>query len=388
MKKYFLFASMLSVSLAFGQSGENMVENGSFESITGKGPKKLGGIESATGWISATGAKADLFLKDKKLPEIDPEKNIYGGEQAQDGQNFAGVWVYSQGNKIPRTYITAKLNAPMKKGQAYCVKFYVSLGDNSKFATNNIAANFSKKDISIADKKSIIDQPHVRDVKNRVFSGTYSWERVCGTYIAEGGERFITIGNFNMTEETKVDKVKKDPSNKSPQVGGAYYFIDNISVQLLDDEERCDCGSDDYVEVGSSMIYSKSDYIRDNMTLEEKLAASTVYFGFGRDLITGSAQRDLDRIAQWMKENPNVRIRVIAHIDEEEAKLAVDNPVYKAVAMRRANGVIKYLMDQGIDESRLVATDKGDRAPAESEGDDIELNQAKNRRVEFQIITR
>jgi outer membrane protein OmpA-like peptidoglycan-associated protein len=124
------------------------------------------------------------------------------------------------------------------------------------------------------------------------------------------------------------------------------------------------------------------------MTLEEKLAASTVYFGFGRDLITGSAQRDLDRIAQWMKENPNVRIRVIAHIDEEEAKLAVDNPVYKAVAMRRANGVIKYLMDQGIDESRLVATDKGDRAPAEAEGDDIELNQAKNRRVEFQIITR
>ena len=388
MKKYFVFASLLAASFTFGQTSENMVENGSFESITGKGPKKLGGIESATGWISATGQKADLFLKDKKLPEIDPDKNIYGGEQAQDGQNFAGIWVYSPANKIPRTYVTAKLNTPMKKGQTYCVKFYVSLGDNSKFATNNIAAHFSKKDISIADKKSIIDKPHVLDIKNKVFSGMYSWERVCGKYVAEGGERFITIGNFNMTEETKVEKVKKDPANKNPQIGGAYYFIDNISVQVVEDGERCDCGSDDYVEVGSSLIYSKSDVIKENMTLEQKLAASTVYFGFGRDLVTGSAQRDLDRIVQWMKENPNVRIRVIAHIDEEEAKLAADNPVYKGVAMRRANSVIKYLVDQGIDESRLIATDKGDRAPAPADSDDPELNQAKNRRVEFQIITR
>jgi OmpA-OmpF porin, OOP family len=386
MKKYILFAGIFSLSLAFGQSGENMVENGSFESITGKGPKKLGGIESASGWVSATGAKADLFVNDKKVPDISPDKNMYGGEQAQDGENFAGVMVYAQGNKLPRTYVTSKLNTPMKKGQAYCVKFYVSLGDNSKFATNNIAAHFSKKDVAISDKKSIIDKPHVRDVNNKVFSGMYSWEKVCGTYIAEGGEKYITLGNFNMTEDTKVEKVKKDPSNKNPQIGGAYYFIDNISVQLLEEGERCDCGSDEYVEVGSSVIYSKSDIIKDNMTMEQKLEASTVYFGFGRDMITASANRDLDRVVQWMKDNPTLRIRVIAHIDEEEAKLAADNPIYKGVAMRRANSIIKYLVDQGVDESRLIATDKGDRAPAPSDSDNVELNQAKNRRVEFQVI--
>jgi len=386
MKKYILFAGIFSLSLAFGQSGENMVENGSFESITGKGPKKLGGIESASGWVSATGAKADLFVNDKKVPDISPDKNMYGSEQAQDGENFAGVLVYAQGNKLPRTYVTSKLNTPMKKGHAYCVKFYVSLGDNSKFATNNIAAHFSKKDVAISDKKSIIDKPHVRDVNNKVFSGMYSWEKVCGTYIAEGGEKYITLGNFNMTEDTKMEKVKRDPSNKNPQIGGAYYFIDNISVQLLEEGERCDCGSDEYVEVGSSVIYSKSDIIKDNMTMEQKLEASTVYFGFGRDMITASANRDLDRLAQWMKDNPTLRVRVIAHIDEEEAKLAVDNPIYKGVAMRRANSIIKYLVDQGVDESRLIATDKGDRAPAPSDSDNVELNQAKNRRVEFQII--
>jgi OmpA-OmpF porin, OOP family len=386
MKKHFLIAGAFITFSLFGQNAPNMVENGSFEGISGKGPKKLGGIESAVGWVSATGAKADLFIDDKKAPDINPAGNIYGAEKAQDGENFAGILIYSQGNKIPRTYLTTKLTTPMKKGQSYCVKFYVSLGDNSKFATNNIGAHFSKKDITISDKKSIIDKPHIREVNNKVFSGTYSWEKVCGTYVADGGEKFITLGNFNMTEDTKVEKIKKDPSNKNPQIGGAYYFIDNVSVQLLEEGERCDCGSDDYVAVGSSIIYSKSDIIKDEMSLEQKLEASTVYFGFGRDMITGSAKRDLDRVAQWMKENPAVKIRINAHIDIEEAKLALDNSIYRGVAMRRANSVIKYLVDAGIDESRMIATDKGERAPAPSDSDDEELNQAKNRRVEFQII--
>jgi len=386
MKKYLFLAGILANGLSFGQEGYNIVDNGSFESITGKGPKKLGGIESATSWLSATGAKADLFLPDNRIPEIDGNKNVYGGETAQDGSNFAGVMVYSQGNKLPRTYLTQKLSTPMKKGETYCVKFYVSLADNSKFGSNNIGAHFSKKDVTVEDKKSIIDKPQILEVKNKVFTGTYSWERVCGTFTAEGGEKFITIGNFGMTEETKIEKIKKDASNKDPQIGGAYYFIDNISVQLLEEEERCDCGSDDYQEIGSSLIYSKSDFIKETMSLEDKLKASTIYFGFGRDMITGSAAKDLERIAKWMKENPTAKVRVTAHIDSEENKIAETRPEYKGIGMRRANSVIKFLLEQGIEENRLIATDKGDRAPAPSESEDEELNQAKNRRVEFQLI--
>lgn len=386
MKKQLLFAGLFVAGLSIAQDGYNLVDNGSFESITGKGPKKLGGIESATSWTSATGAKADLFVANKTIPEIDGANNIYGSETAHDGSNFAGIMVYSQGNKLPRTYITQKLSSPLKKGETYCVKFYISLADNSKFASNNIAAHFSKKDLTVAEKKSIIDKPHVRDVQNRIFSGTYSWERVCGTFIAEGGEKFITIGNFTMTEDTKIDKLKKPAGNNSPQIAGAYYFIDNVSVQELYEEERCDCGSDNYEEIGSSLIYSKSDFIKESMSMDEKLSASTIYFGFGRDMITGASIRDLDRIAKWMKDNPAMKIRVVAHIDSEENKVSETRAEYKGIGMRRANSVIKYLMDQGIEGNRLIPTDKGDRAPSPSDSDNEELNQAKNRRVEFQLI--
>jgi outer membrane protein OmpA-like peptidoglycan-associated protein len=386
MKKYFLIASLFTAGFSFAQDGYNLVDNGSFESITGKGPKKLGGIESATNWVSATGAKADLFVASDKIPEIDASKNVYGTEAAQDGANFAGVMIYAHGNKIPRTYLSQKLSSPLKKDETYCVKFYVSLGDNSKYASNNIAAHFSKKEFAYSDKKSIIGKPHVLELRNKVFSGTYSWERVCGTFTADGSEKFITIGNFSMTEETNVEKIKKDASNKNPQVAGAYYFIDNISVQLLEEDERCDCGSDDFEEIGSSLIYSKTDFIKESMSLEDKLNASTIYFGFGRDMITGGSTMDLDRIAQWMKDNPTVKVRVVAHIDTEENRISETKTEYKGVAMRRANSVIKYLMDQGVEENRLIATDKGDRAPSPTDSDDEELNQAKNRRVEFVLI--
>lgn len=386
MKKYFLMLGLMAGGIALAQDGYNMIDNGNFDAISGKGPKKLGGIESATSWRAATGAKADLFIGGSKIPEIDAAKNVYGGEQAQDGNNFAGIMIYSHGNKLPRTYITQALSSPMKKGESYCVKFYVSLGDNSKYASNNISAHFSKKDMTVSDKKSLIDKPHVREVHNKIFSGTYSWERVCGTYVAEGGEKYITIGNFNMTEDTKVEKIRKDPSNKNPQIGGAYYYIDNVSVQELDEEERCDCGSDDFEFIGSSLIYSKTDFIKENMSLTDKLKASTVYYGFGRDQVDPTIAKDLDRIAKWMAENPDVKVRVVSHMDSEESKVSETRPEYKGVAMRRANNVIKYLMDKGVDESRLIATDKGDRAPSANEGDDEELNQAKNRRVEFQLI--
>lgn len=114
MKKSLLIAGIVAVSSVFAQDGYNLVDNGSFESIEGKGPKKLGGIESATSWRSATGAKADIFVAGNKIPEIDGSNNMYGGETAQDGANFAGILVYSQGNKLPRTYITQKLSRDRK----------------------------------------------------------------------------------------------------------------------------------------------------------------------------------------------------------------------------------------------------------------------------------
>jgi OmpA-OmpF porin, OOP family len=387
MKKVLFILPLVCGLVATAQEGENLVENGSFEQVD-KGVKKLGSIQNAVGWTHPTGAKSDLFIGGSKVPEVGTETNVYGMEQAHDGSNFAGIVVYSHQNKVPRTYLTTKLSSPMKKGMKYCVKFYVSLGEYSKYASNNIGANFNKKEFGTTEKNSIIDETHVMDFNNKIFNATFGWDRVCGTYTAQGGEKFLTIGNFSTDEKTKTERVKKSPDLKGTQTITAYYFIDNISVQLLGPDEKCDCGVDEGIDFGSTVVYSKSDFFKDNMTMEEKAAASTVYYGFGKDGVTSPMERDLNRLVELMKANPTAKLKIVGHADKAETEMANDKPeVFANISQRRINQIIQYLVEQGIPESRLVGQDSGDRKPADSsDTSDEELKQAKNRRIEFVII--
>jgi OmpA-OmpF porin, OOP family len=387
MKKVLFILPLVCGLVATAQEGENLVENGSFEQVD-KGVKKLGSIQNAIGWTHPTGAKSDLFVGGSKVPEVGTETNVYGMEQAHDGSNFAGIVVYSHQNKVPRTYLTTKLSSPMKKGMKYCVKFYVSLGEYSKYASNNIGVNFNKKEFGTTEKNSIIDETHVMDFNNKIFNATYSWDRVCGTYTAQGGEKFLTIGNFSTDEKTKTERVKKNPDLKGTQTITAYYFIDNISVQLLGPEEKCDCGVDEGIDFGSTVVYSKSDFFKDNMTPEEKASASTIYFGYGKDGVTSPMERDLNRLVELMKANPIAKLKIVGHSDKVETEMANDKPeVFANISQRRINQIIQYLVEQGIPESRLVGQDSGDRKPADSsDTSDEELKQAKNRRIEFVFI--
>jgi len=90
------------------QQPVNLVPNSSFENVVGK-MKGLGSIESAEGWMSPTGVRADIFVPSKKLLAINVPENDMGKEDAKDGENYAGLVAYSFGDKSPRSYIMTKL---------------------------------------------------------------------------------------------------------------------------------------------------------------------------------------------------------------------------------------------------------------------------------------
>ena len=288
-------------SMSFAQE-ENLVPNGSFESI-GKAPKRLGKIDAAEGWVSPTGVRADLFV-DGKIDEIGTPLNIYGKETPKEGENYAGIVVFSHGDKVPRSYIMTKLSTPLKKGMKYCVKFNVSLAEASKYASNNIAAMFSKKYIGTDAKVSIIEDPDISHYENdyQTISARYNWTEVCGTYTAEGGEKFITIGNFVSNEDTKQERMKKDAKSgiKVAQVIAAYYYIDDVSVILMDEGkgEKCDCEATGPSEEYSAMIYQKAFIETEEMSAKEKVEMQQLYFGFGRSLLTEEGKSSLDQIGR------------------------------------------------------------------------------------------
>lgn len=393
-----LFSAMsfvLCAPLANAQDeGENLVPNGSFESI-GKKPKRLGQIESATGWVSPTGVRADLFV-DAKEEEISVPDNAYGRETAHDGENYAGVTGYSYNDKEPRSYIMTKLESPMKKGMTYCVKMYVSLAEASKYSSNNVGIHFSKKALGTDAKVSMILEPSVvhRQNEYETMSARFDWTEICGVYVAEGGEKYIAIGNFSSNEDTRYDRMKADNGTKGikvQQIASAYYYVDDISVRLLDSEkgQMCDCASGEEGVAYSTLIYQKVFPETEETTPKERVEMQQVYFAFGKQSITTEGERSLDIIADYLKANPSAKIQIMGYCNTEENEVAVENDIYADMDNQRLGAVMKYLMEKGIDESRMIPTRKRDDSPNTEEymdSDDAEMKQAKDRRVTFKLM--
>lgn len=378
--------SFVSV-LSFAQEAE-ILSNGSFEATDGK-VKKLGSIESATGWTSPTGVRADLFVPNKN-PEVNTPINKYGKEEAKTGTNYAGIVAYSYGNKVPRSYIMAKFDTPLKKGMKYCVEFNVSLSEASKYASNSISAMLTKKDFATESKGHLIeDKVSIQHYVNKIFNATYNWEKVCGVFVAEGGEKYITIGNFTKDDKVKQEpnKMKKDKNLKVDQVIAAYYFIDDVSVKLIEKEDECDCRLSESTEEFSTTIFQRAFEVNDKMTPQEKVELQRLYFAFGKTAFTSEAEQSLDLIADQLKANPNMKLEIFGHNNPKEVEVGEEREAYKDLDARRVNAAINYLKEKGIAENRLIATAMGSTEDSDeiAPEDDEELKMAKSRRVTFRI---
>lgn len=389
MNKKYVIGSLFSllVGLSFSQDPDNLVPNPGFEGTKGK-LKNIKQIHKATDWHSPTGLRADLFSATVRNTPVSVPDNKYGREQPLEGNNYAGITVYSYNNRLPRTYILTTLTQKLKKGQKYCVKFNVSLSDLSKYAVNNIGAHITKKPIEIDGKENIVfkkGEPVVKIKSNRIFNGRYNWETVCGVFEAEGKEQYLIIGNFDETKDTKYKKLKKKKDTKGSQLPLAYYYIDDVSVIPLTDENKdiCICEKEDKEEV-ERIIYRKQQTSMDGFSDEEKINNSTIYFDHLKSELEPDAKGDLDQLAGVLIENSSYKVKIVGHSTKEETTIAKEEEFHEDLAKRRIQKTVEYLKSHGLDESKFETEIMDDLEPA-SNGD-TQLDEAKNRRVEFKLV--
>jgi peptidoglycan-associated lipoprotein len=103
-----------------------------------------------------------------------------------------------------------------------------------------------------------------------------------------------------------------------------------------------------------------------------------VFFQYDSDEITGDAERKLQRKASVLQSNPGVRLRVEGHCDQRGS-----TEYNLALGQRRAEAVRAYLVNLGIDGSRLSTLSYGEERPLEEGEDEDAL--ARNRRAEFSV---
>jgi outer membrane protein OmpA-like peptidoglycan-associated protein len=104
-----------------------------------------------------------------------------------------------------------------------------------------------------------------------------------------------------------------------------------------------------------------------------------IEFDLAKDTIRPVSKPVLDDAIAKLKKFPGVRVRIVGHTDDigtPEANLELSK--------RRAESVKKYLVDGGIDGSRIETDGKGEAEPLVPGTDDA--SRAKNRRIVFDIV--
>ena len=106
---------------------------------------------------------------------------------------------------------------------------------------------------------------------------------------------------------------------------------------------------------------------------------SGLLFDFDADALRPEAEKNLAELASSLVEYENTEVLIVGHTD------AVGSERYNLdLSERRANSAAAYMMRQGISQSRITTSAKGEAEPIES--NDTEAGRQQNRRVEVAIF--
>jgi peptidoglycan-associated lipoprotein len=103
-----------------------------------------------------------------------------------------------------------------------------------------------------------------------------------------------------------------------------------------------------------------------------------LYFAFDKSTLTAAAQDNLLRKAEWLRENYDATVTIEGHCDERGT-----NEYNLALGDRRAESAKSFLIDLGIDASRLTTISYGEERPVDPRRK--EEAWAKNRRDHFVV---
>ncbi|MEO6884528.1 MAG: gliding motility-associated C-terminal domain-containing protein [Bacteroidia bacterium] len=229
MKKLLLlFYSIFSLAF-FTQAQTNLVPNPSFE-IHDTSPDNGGQVSYAFPWFAPTIGSPDYFNAcASTLTGLNVPSNAIGYQYARTGLAYCGFGLnVSDGY---REYIEAPLLSSLIANKTYCVQFYVSLADNEEYAVSKIGAYFSNGAIvNNTIDTNLLYEPQVQNQNGAFLSNQQNWMLVSGDFVAQGGENYITIGDFNGSPSTDTLRTENGGT-----LIGVYYYIDDVSVYACGD---------------------------------------------------------------------------------------------------------------------------------------------------------
>jgi len=104
-----------------------------------------------------------------------------------------------------------------------------------------------------------------------------------------------------------------------------------------------------------------------------------IYFDFDKTTLKKESFIELNKVVEFLKQNPSVEIEIAGHTDNKGADDYNVN-----LSQGRSQSVVDYIVSQGIESFRLVAHGYGEALPIDN--NETEAGRANNRRVDFTVM--
>ncbi len=113
-------------------------------------------------------------------------------------------------------------------------------------------------------------------------------------------------------------------------------------------------------------------------TLDFEKVANQSLFESGSDKISQDTYESLNIVASFLKENPEVTVRIEGHTDSTGSKV-----FNQKLSENRAKSTAKYLIEQGVEKTRISTKGYGPSKPIAT--NETKEGRAKNRRTELKF---
>lgn len=366
-----IFGVGLLVILSFSMMAQNLLKDPGFELYkicpSNYNQQSLNQLEN---WEQPAKGTPDYFNTCSNKMNV--TRNIFGNQETFEGEGYVGLVTFSPSQRNYREYLQTKLTRPLQAGELVCASAQVSAADLNRYFTGGFGMYFSKERYK-NDRSGVLEvNAQVMNPMLNVLDNTDAWVEMSNTFVAEGGEEYVVIGNFLTDKQMRVLR-KHQVLTEGTTNEWSYLFIDNVSITVVKSKEDCSCT----MESPELVLRDPPIQLDESKTIEFK----NVLFDFDQSLITGDSQKELNEVAKAMKRKSSWIIEVIGHTDiMGSAEYNVD------LSRKRAEAVVDYLKQKGISADRLSIKYHGSSTPVAN--NDSAEGRALNRRVEFEIRER
>lgn len=319
--------------------------------------------------------------------------NGLGYQEPHTGKAYGGFWCYLPKNGDYREFISMELQWPLEKGEVYCLSMWVSLSDLSQAALYDMQM-LPSRSIKGIPSSLPSDDPRVVKLTNydKLLNDREGWTKVSALFLANGGERVLTIGNFRKNHDPKIVIDDKAVEHGKQYGVSAYYYVDDV-VLCRKDAGIAACSPDLVTQIVADpdnpllfagKLPSPELAVKEAVPPVEWQAGDTLtlehfLFAFDAAELESEALPLLDTLASYLDRHPELSIEITGHTDDQGSE------AYNLKLSRnRAEAVSDYIETQGIVSTRIKANGVGEEEPLAPNED--EESRARNRRVEIRFL--